>query len=71
MHDCGKVLRKRGVMVSPSVQTSDAVVTQIQLQPVHVLPEDSPTNGVLVVLADEPHPLDGDLFLNKTNIKLF
>jgi hypothetical protein len=34
---------------------------QLLLQPVQVLPEDSPTNIVLVVLVHEPRPLGIDL----------
>ena len=37
-------------------------VMQLALQPVQVLPEDSPTNGVLVVLVVKPHPLGIVLF---------
>ena len=50
------------LLVPPGVHKGNALVMTLLLQPVQVLPEDSPDNGALVVLVNEPHPLGRDFF---------
>ncbi len=58
--DC--CLGQRRVMVSSGVHQGNPLLMQLLLRPAQVLPEDSPANGVLVVLVNEPHPLGMDFF---------